>query len=370
MLSIKNLFSKNKNLSEDFCEEKVTLADDNLGKAMQIAAAVDESISKQDYTQLSSKLSVMKDSGEKEKYIFPYPSVTLNAILMLLYIALAFGTLYTFSIGCMTACLSTKYRIQGIALVVISLFMISFNIKAVCDCVRELKFKKRFETYENYLGYKNFEYIEELAQNAKYSENVVISDLQKAIKKKLIPQGHFTNKNIVFVVSDDSFQEYEQRAVAYDRYFEKKLEEKKKEKSRSTQINDILNRGNDFIHKVYGYAGLIKDKAVSKELIKMADVVALIFEEVDANPSCIGSLNVFLNYYLPATEKLLTAYLDLCEKKNAFSLRSKKEIEEAFGTLISAYEQILEKIYEDREMDITAEIETLESMLQEDGISG
>lgn len=158
MLSIKDLFSKNKNSSEDSREGKATLADDNLGKAEQIAAAVDESISKQDYTQLSSKLSVMKESSEKEKYVFPYPSVTLNVISMLLYIALVFGTLYTFSIGCMTACLSTKYRIQGIALAVTSLLMISFNIKAVYDCVKELKFKKRFETYENYLGYKNFEY--------------------------------------------------------------------------------------------------------------------------------------------------------------------------------------------------------------------
>ena len=41
----------------------------------------------------------------------------------------------------------------------------------------------------------------------------------------------------------------------------------------------------------------------------------MIFHEIDVNPSQAQSLGVFLNYYLPTTEKLLDAYVSLDEKQ-------------------------------------------------------
>ena len=96
----------------------------------------------------------------------------------------------------------------------------------------------------------------------------------------------------------------------------------------------------------------------------------MIFREIEADPNCINSLSLFLNYYLPTTEKLLNAYADLCQKEpNAYLSQPKKEIENALGTIISAYEQILEKLYKEHEMSITTEIETLKLMLKQEGVS-
>ena len=151
---------------------------------------------------------------------------------------------------------------------------------------------------------------------------------------------------------------------------EKELVKRAQEKSRPKPINDVLNRGNESIQKIKGYSVLIKDKSVSRNLLKIGNIVSMIFREIEADPNCINSLSLFLNYYLPTTEKLLNAYADLCQKEpNAYLSQPKKEIENALGTIISAYEQILEKLYKEHEMSITTEIETLKLMLKQEGVS-
>ena len=78
----------------------------------------------------------------------------------------------------------------------------------------------------------------------------------------------------------------------------------------------------------------------------------------------------FLNYYLPTTEKLLDAYVSLDEKqasgKNANQTR--KEIEEAISTIVIAFEGILEKLYEEHEMDIASDIAAIELSMKQEGL--
>ena len=81
-------------------------------------------------------------------------------------------------------------------------------------------------------------------------------------------------------------------------------------------------------------------------------------------------MGVFLNYYLPTTEKLLDAYVVLDEKQatGKQSAQTKKEIEEAVSTIVTAFEGILEKLYEEYEMDIASEIAALELSMKQDGL--
>ena len=370
MFSIRDWFSKKSASTETAEEGNSQKSKDSLEKAKHFAAIVDESIAKQNFSGLNQELSIIVDNGEKELYVFPHPSITWKAVAAMFRMVLLVGFLYIFFIGCLTAKFSVNYRAEALILIVVSLLMIFLNIKAICSALKDLQFQKRIDLYEDFLEYKNLEYIENLAQSTNRTEKMVISDLKQAIKEKLIPQGHFSNKNIVFMVSDRSYQKYLECPTIYNRYFEKELVKRAQEKSRPKPINDVLNRGNESIQKIKGYSVLIKDKSVSRNLLKIGNIVSMIFREIEADPNCINSLSLFLNYYLPTTEKLLNAYADLCQKEpNAYLSQPKKEIENALGTIISAYEQILEKLYKEHEMSITTEIETLKLMLKQEGVS-
>ena len=73
---------------------------------------------------------------------------------------------------------------------------------------------------------------------------------------------------------------------------------------------------------------------------------------------------MFINYYLPTTEKLLNAYIDINEKKIEGNniAKAKKDIEQAIDMLIVSFEGILNQFYESIEMDISGEIAVMEKM--------
>ena len=144
-----------------------------------------------------------------------------------------------------------------------------------------------------------------------------------------------------------------------------------RDRERTDEIKQVIEKGNKYINKIHDSNVIIKDKAVTRQLDKMETIVSTIFHEVDVNPSQADSLGMFLNYYLPTTEKLLDAYITIGEKqitgKNL--LKTQKEIENSLETIITAFENILEKMYEVHEMDIASDIAAMEIMMKQEGLT-
>jgi hypothetical protein len=131
-----------------------------------------------------------------------------------------------------------------------------------------------------------------------------------------------------------------------------------------------MEMGERYIQKIHGYSSLIKEKSISREIRKIENIVSMIFHEIDVNPSQSQSLGMFLHYYLPTTEKLLDAYVAIDEKKSSGKngMQTKGEIEEAISAIVVAFEAILEKLYEEYEMDIASDIATMELSMKQEGL--
>ena len=90
-----------------------------------------------------------------------------------------------------------------------------------------------------------------------------------------------------------------------------------------------------------------------------------------SHPNKEGQLRTFLNYYLPTTLKILRAYAQLdaqgIEGENISA--AKKRIEDMMDQVVSGFEKQLDKLFQDDAMDITSDVEVLESMLKKDGLS-
>ena len=101
----------------------------------------------------------------------------------------------------------------------------------------------------------------------------------------------------------------------------------------------------------------------------MESVVSMIFHEVDVNPEQADKLGLFLNYYLPTTEKLLEAYIDLDEKeiKGKSLQKAQKEIELSLDTINDSFEKLLDKFYQEKELDIASDITAMEVIIKQEG---
>lgn len=367
-----NIFSKNNVASGSDVEVVAATKAGHIGEAEQIAKVVDAGIKNENYSEMNKHLSIISHRiDEKEMYVFEHPGVISRYYAIALILLVSASFVYYLSIGALTAFLSEELHSIGMFLVCLSATIIIINIALIIKIATAIRFKSRFDVYEELLGYKSLEYIDDLAICSKQKASVVIKDLKRAVKRKLIPQGHFSAEYRVFMVADDIYTRYLEKPAVYDRYFQKVIEERQRVKSRTKRISQIMETGEQYISKIHGYGTIIKDKNVSRKIGRMENVVSMIFHEIDVNPKQAQFLGVFLNYYLPTTEKLLEAYVSIDENKasNKNTAQTKKEIEDAINKIVSSYESILERLYEEYEMDISADIEAMELSMKQEGLS-
>lgn len=360
-----------KTLSEISTDEKF-VEDEYLLEAQKAVDIVNDGVEKGSYSELSQQLDKLPSVGiNRGRAVFARRSsvvyiwvVVLCVVLICVYLSclpIFVGTLvYSDDLG--------WFGLIGL-IIVVMIFILNFIIgsRAIAMC----RFNRRYDLYIKDLRFKNIELIDDLSAYSKIETKKVISDLNKAVKMKLIPQGHFGRDNIIFITNNEVYETYKGKQAVYDRYYRKQIEERLRMKERTKEIQDILNQGQGYVDKIHESNVIIKDKIISQKLARMENVVSMIFHEVDINPQHAEKLGMFMNYYLPTTEKLLEAYIEIDEKKiKRKSLeRTKKDIEGAVDKLIESFEGLLDKFYQEKELDISTDISAMEILMKQDGLT-
>lgn len=367
----KNLFNRKASNPSIGIEAQPAKEAGFLGNAKQMANMVTVGLESENFSGMNQQLTSIAPTQQRRiEYVFDHPGVVGTFVEMTLCVVATLIYFYFLFIGIGTAVFSDELFAVGAFISGISLAIFLINICLIAKFFSAIKYKMRFDIYIELLGFKSLDYVEDLALCSKQKEPTVIKDLNCAIKQKLIPQGHFTRDNLVFMVSDTIYNRYMEKPTVYDRYFQKQLEARHRVKSRTKRINQIMETGEQYIKKLNDFKTLVKDKAVSRKIERLNNVVSMIFHEIDVNPSQINSLGVFLNYYLPTTEKLLDTYVSITEKKISVSnlATAQKEIEDSLNTIINSYEVILEQLYEEYEMDIASDIAAMELVMKKEGL--
>jgi 5-bromo-4-chloroindolyl phosphate hydrolysis protein len=92
---------------------------------------------------------------------------------------------------------------------------------------------------------------------------------------------------------------------------------------------------------------------------------------VEEHPEQLSEIEKFMEYYLPTTLKLVTAYKEFdLQPVQGENIRSAKiEIEATLNTINHAFEILLDSLFEDVAMDITTDISVLETILAQEGLT-
>jgi hypothetical protein len=139
--------------------------------------------------------------------------------------------------------------------------------------------------------------------------------------------------------------------------------------SGSSEADKLLGSGDDHLKNAEG--SMTKIAAFNRRFAdEIAPVLACgykINSYVAENPDKRQNLRRYYNYYLPQLDKLLKAYLTFrrhgLDGRNASSAMT--EIEDAVRAMYTAFASQLDKLLYDMTLDITTDIEVLESMLSE-----
>ena len=137
--------------------------------------------------------------------------------------------------------------------------------------------------------------------------------------------------------------------------------------------NDVSNAliGNEHIQKMQQLNVAITDEKISDYLDEMEKICKNIFDYVDKHPDKMGQIQSFVNYYLPETFKLLERYDELSRRsvKNANITQSMSEISDVLETILEAFKNLYNKLFQDESLHISTDIKVLKDVLTQHGLT-
>ena len=200
---------------------------DSISKEENSKGIIESGIENGDFSGVNTQLDDLLTESQKKQYVFPPLSVTREIIRIIIYSLFSCAFISFFGILIVTLILSGEHRILGILGSVVSATAILINIQQIISAVKEISFVNRYNKYFELLKHHTVSKTNDIASYTNTKHQLVIRDLNKAIKTALIPQGHFGSGSVIFIVSDELYEHYLDNQAAYDRYFRKQIEKEK-----------------------------------------------------------------------------------------------------------------------------------------------
>lgn len=241
----------------------------------------------------------------------------------------------------------------------------------------------RFRSYVRELNGREFCNIKELADKQRKTTKFIAKDLEKMIEKGWFRQGHLDRQKTCLIVTNQAYDQYLQLEQQMEQ--KKKEDELRREKEEkaaagqekngsnsrlSPEVQKIIEQGDLYVEKIRKCNDAILGKEISDKISRMETLVDRIFDRVEQNPESVADIHRLMDYYLPTTIKLLEAYeeLDAQPVGGENIQNSKKEIEATLDTLNTAFEKLLDDLFQDTAWDLSSDISVLHTMLAQEGL--
>lgn len=234
--------------------------------------------------------------------------------------------------------------------------------------IKKLGKLERFQKYIGTLGTHTYCNFEQLSAAVGKPVKFVKKDVKKMISDGWFRQGHIDAQETCLITSNETYQQYTQTQKALE---EKKQEEERRQADLSPEVQEVLDKGNEFLDKIHKSNDAIPGVEISAKISRMELIVEKIFERAQKHPEIIPDLKKMMNYYLPMTVKLLDAYeeMDRMPVQGENIKSSKKEIEDTLDTLNQAFEKLLDSVFQDTAWDVSSDISVLHTLLAQEGLT-
>jgi len=138
------------------------------------------------------------------------------------------------------------------------------------------------------------------------------------------------------------------------------------------ELNRQITEGRRNLASLKSLGGDISSEAVSGQLARMEAAGMKIFAEIERNTAKANQVRKFMSYYLPTSVKLLNHYHTLMNVGGSGEHigQSMESIERSLMMIAVAFEKQLDNLYRADALDITTDIQVLETMMAAEGLAG
>lgn len=199
--------------------------------------------------------------------------------------------------------------------------------------------------------------ISAIAQDTMQPQDRVREELQKAITDGKIPGALISSDGKSLYLNDALYTPPAPQA-----------EPAPQDKPEPDQADSLRRDGVDFLNYLRACRGHLGEMA-DEELIAMQKTCGAILGFAHNHPDQQPRLRRFREYYLPTTRKLLDTAMGLGDTDAAAAEKIRGEITGILHTLNLAYTKLYETLLQDVSLDVSTEIDTLETMLRQDGLT-
>ena len=137
------------------------------------------------------------------------------------------------------------------------------------------------------------------------------------------------------------------------------------------ELADLTVRGKSAVAEFRALNEAIPDEGVTHSLTRIETLTDQIFQKAATGKGSTGQLRRFMDYYLPTTLKLVRRYRELqsAPMQTGNVARAKARIGELLRDIEGAFQTQLDNLYENDYVDITADIQVMETLLEQEGLT-
>lgn len=250
----------------------------------------------------------------------------------------------------------------------------SFLVKGIRQVKEGNEYLGRIDRYYRYmkaLESKKYMSLEELGEKVSKNVKTVTKDLEFMIEKKWFLEGHLDHSSGQFMLTDHMYEQYK---LLEQGKMLKEQEEKERQEIQNDPVKrelaKVLEEGKAYIREIRILNDVILGENISNQLDKIEEVLGSIFELVKRRPEKLPELRKLMQYYLPMTIKVVSAYRDFeNEKVRSEQLtEGKKEIEETLEKVYKAFVNLREKLFQDDVLDVSTDLDVLETLMSQEGL--
>lgn len=287
----------------------------------------------------------------------------------------------------------------------------------------------RADRYVQICGKNSYVDIADLASHTGKKKGKVLKDVKQMIHLGIFPEGHLDEQNSCLMLTDETYREYlklqkqrkaleiEEKVAEMKKTREEKNEALQKRNSMfssrkntgsvsedtaedalssstdlaeseraafereldqisTSDIEDqelvsMIEEGKDYIRRIRIANDEVEGAVFSDKLYELEKLLKEIFLRIKEHSEQMPQMQKFMKYYLPTTLKLVESYaaFDKISVPGEEVLSAKAEIEKALDTIIQAFAELLNKLFQAEVYDVTTDAQVLQTMLAKEGLT-
>lgn len=232
---------------------------------------------------------------------------------------------------------------------------------------------QRFYRYVRILDGRSYAMLEEFSAAIGKSIAYVRRDVQKMIDLRMFPHGRVDGEGTCLILNDETWQQY---LALKERTRQQAMEEEEQKRIEKAdpfrhEVNRMMQEGDSYLAQIRAANDAIPGEEISRKLDELELIIRKIFEQLKKQPEKLSEMNRFMDYYLPTTLKLVTAYREFDEQAVAGDniTSGKQEIENTLDTINKAFVNLFDSLFAETALDISTDISVLKTVLAQEGLT-